>query len=267
MNPITLALTAGAALMPAAIAPASGPEWGEPCDAGFLPDTATPVTGPAGVLVLSIIGELNETCSDDAGDAALGGDFQDMFIIRIVDPGGFSACVDPAGRVFDTQIWLFHFGLESGVIANDDNPVTGGPESCMGNMANDGTGSTVTTPGLYYLAISGFDSDPFSFAGRMFDQASRFEVSGPDGPGGSTPVELWVPPVGDTGLYKIDLTGVAFIDCPADFDHNGYVDFADLLRILTEWGPCAGCPEDLDGGGDVDFRDVVILLGLWGRCV
>ena len=58
-----------------------------------------------------------------------------------------------------------------------------------------------------------------------------------------------------------------FIDCPADFDFNGYVDFADLLEILSSWGPCAGCAEDLDGSGAVDFGDILVLLTMWGRCV
>lgn len=271
MRRIQLLAASALAVPLVAIASSSGPEWGEPCDAGNLPGTATPVTGTDGVFVLRIVGELNDTCSASDGgpaEAQAGGDFQDMFVIKIVDPvTSFSACLDPAMTGFDTQIWLFRFDTESGVIANDDDIATGGPFSCMGSMSNDGSGFAVTTPGLYYLAISGFDSDPFSIPGRIFDQATRTETSGADGPGGSTPIVTWVPPIGATGRYAIDVTGVVFIDCPADFDHNGYVDFQDLLRILTAWGPCAGCPEDLDGGGDVDVRDVVRLLGLWGRCV
>ncbi|MBX3373657.1 MAG: hypothetical protein KF817_07470 [Phycisphaeraceae bacterium] len=54
--------------------------------------------------------------------------------------------------------------------------------------------------------------------------------------------------------------------CPADLDGSGGVDFADLLIVLGDSGPCAGCPSDLDGSGTVDFADVLSLLAAWGPC-
>ncbi|MBT8486351.1 MAG: VCBS repeat-containing protein, partial [Phycisphaerae bacterium] len=40
--------------------------------------------------------------------------------------------------------------------------------------------------------------------------------------------------------------------CPADLDGSGDVGFADLLSVLSAWGPCTGtCAQDLDGSGDV----------------
>jgi hypothetical protein len=49
-----------------------------------------------------------------------------------------------------------------------------------------------------------------------------------------------------------------------DLDGDGHVTFADLLLLLSAWGPCAGCAEDLDESGVVGFGDLLILLGSWG---
>ena len=38
---------------------------------------------------------------------------------------------------------------------------------------------------------------------------------------------------------------------------------ADLLAILSAWGPCEGCPEDLDGDGVAGFSDLLIVLSNW----
>ena len=55
------------------------------------------------------------------------------------------------------------------------------------------------------------------------------------------------------------------IDCVilGDLNGDGIVDFADLLILLSAWGPCAGCPADLNGDDLVDFSDLLILLGEW----
>jgi hypothetical protein len=64
--------------------------------------------------------------------------------------------------------------------------------------------------GFYYLAISAFDTDPFSPEGeRLFNQQERTEISGPDGPGGSRPVASWGTSE-QGGSYLITLSGVEF---------------------------------------------------------
>jgi hypothetical protein len=59
--------------------------------------------------------------------------------------------------------------------------------------------------------------------------------------------------------------------CPADLDGSGDVGFADLIAILSAWGPCPGvpgdCPEDIDGSGDVGLTDLIQLLAAWGPCL
>lgn len=51
--------------------------------------------------------------------------------------------------------------------------------------------------------------------------------------------------------------------CPADFNHSGTVDAADLGVLLGSWG---GSANDLTGDGTVNAADLAILLGAWGAC-
>ena len=58
--------------------------------------------------------------------------------------------------------------------------------------------------------------------------------------------------------------------CPPDFDGDCDVGFADLLVLLSAWGPCSpnhDCfDQDLDGNGAVEFDDLLLLLASWGSC-
>jgi hypothetical protein len=56
--------------------------------------------------------------------------------------------------------------------------------------------------------------------------------------------------------------------CPWDFDGDGDVDFQELLKLLSTWGPCpiGDCPWDFSGDGDVNFQDLLKLLSAWGDC-
>ena len=52
-----------------------------------------------------------------------------------------------------------------------------------------------------------------------------------------------------------------------DLNGDGIVGAADLLLLLSSWGPCADCddcPADLDGDCIVGASDLVILLANWG---
>jgi hypothetical protein len=62
-----------------------------------------------------------------------------------------------------------------------------------------------------------------------------------------------------------------FGDCdgqiPGDLNGDGSVDGADLLMLITQWGPCgepADCQADLNGDGVVDGADLMIMLSNWG---
>jgi hypothetical protein len=44
------------------------------------------------------------------------------------------------------------------------------------------------------------------------------------------------------------------------------VEFADLIQLLSAFGPCDGCAEDLNASGAVEFNDLIALLSAWGEC-
>jgi len=60
--------------------------------------------------------------------------------------------------------------------------------------------------------------------------------------------------------------GAAFT-CDSDLDGNGLVNTADLLGLLSQWGPCEDCSGDLDGDGSVGTSDLLQLLADWGPCL
>ena len=203
----------------------AGPDWVEGRDAGSFLQTAQ-VVRKASVSLVLIEGALTGLSRSGGG-----GDFEDMYIIRITDPSSFSAkTIAPGGTDFNTQLWLFRIDMTDptaafGLLANDDeqdNP-SGGSE--LTSVATDGTGQTIPGAGLYALAITGFNNDPTSATGLIFEQASLTEVSGPDGPGANKSHNGWnVEPGGapETGSYLISLTGAA----PAE----------QIVPAVSEWG-------------------------------
>ena len=206
-----------------ATATASGPKWTEAGDAGSLPPgQATMGSGSLGFI------------NGNLGMAALFGgtvDFEDMFLINIVDPTNFRATTDPndpelanAFANFNTQLWLFQptanppdaFAL--GFLGNDDHPdVPDSNLSLLIPIPTDGSDPLVAA-GLYYIAISRYNNDPDSDQGEIFLQATPQEISGPDGPGGLmlSPISGWTGDKGDLmGEYQIALRGVEFAEVPA----------------------------------------------------
>jgi hypothetical protein len=165
-------------------------------DAGDLPATAQVTRGESGVPLTTIIGTI-----DNPNDV-------DMFKIIIVDPSRFSATtVGQPGTLFDTQLFLFDANGR-GVQANDD-------------VSTTDLRSTLTpfagVPGIYYLAISAFNSDPVAPGGlRIFPEpeetiAPIFGLPvGPTGPGGGLPVAGWTTGGLSSGTYQIALTGAEF---------------------------------------------------------
>lgn len=188
----------------------AGPEWPEGGDAGSLPGTAQPISSGGGGMVTKITGELSGP--PGLPDTGLG-DYQDMYLIFICDPLAFMASTSPdnnGAANFNPSLWLFDFDGR-GLLANlDIGP--GDTHSTLTRESNDGTGAQLVNPGLYYLAITGSGSVPFSDPGNQLIFSFGFpgEVSGPDGPGGMNPITGWEEP-GEFGLYEIALQGVCFI--------------------------------------------------------
>jgi len=50
---------------------------------------------------------------------------------------------------------------------------------------------------------------------------------------------------------------------PGDINGDGVVSFADLLAVISAWGPCEGCLADIDGDGVVGFSDLLSVLTNW----
>src|SRR5262249_41349200 len=93
-------------------------------------------------------------------EGTIGANDADMYSIMICSPEEFSATTCNNSTHFDTQLFLF---TETGaaVAANDDNPGGAGVCSRLTNTCLQG-------PGLYYLAISMYNKDPYTpFPGPM----------------------------------------------------------------------------------------------------
>lgn len=140
------------------------------------------------------------TISGMIGDGCGNIDDADVYIIGIDDPTNFAATT-VGGATFDTQLFLFD-ASGIGVTSNDDSPA-GGLQSTI-------TGSPMMPPGLYYLAISGYDKDPIdsSSAALWLDTPFNTERT-PDGPGAGNPFSTF--DTGSTvgGPYSIFLVGVS----------------------------------------------------------
>lgn len=54
--------------------------------------------------------------------------------------------------------------------------------------------------------------------------------------------------------------------CVADLNGDTFVGVADLLQLLSAWGPCAKCDADITGDDVVGVADLLELLGAWGAC-
>lgn len=72
----------------------------------------------------------------------------------------------------------------------------------------------------------------------------------------------------DISISEIHLAPLGKTACPADFDHDGHVDGADLGALLAAWGTCKTdhCHEDLNLDGQVDAADLALLLEGFGHC-
>jgi hypothetical protein len=122
-------------LLGCAVVATAGPAWveggGDDEDAGSLPGNAQITIG--GAVMLTISGTLE-------GDAAASGvpDFEDMYLIRIDDPGSFSATTaySPGFTEFDSRLFLFRVnpdqeGTALGLLGNED---TGGPPPLLARL-------------------------------------------------------------------------------------------------------------------------------------
>lgn len=184
----------------------AGPDWVEIGDAGNRIETAQPPRG--------MVGNLNTITGVLRGEGLVGSDFEDLYFIRIADPEKFSCTITAFD--FNAQLFLFNVTLPMGgygLLANDDEHANS-VRPRLTNRSNDGTNVVVDLPGDYVIAVTGFNNDPLSSSGAIFNQVTTTEISGPDGPGGFNRLIGWTGG-GETGEYRVTLTGVEFPSFPA----------------------------------------------------
>lgn len=62
------------------------------------------------------------------------------------------------------------------------------------------------------------------------------------------------------------------LDCPADINGDDTVNVADLLTVISAWGPCADCakcPADVTPAKpdcNVNVADLLLVISAWGAC-
>lgn len=54
--------------------------------------------------------------------------------------------------------------------------------------------------------------------------------------------------------------------CTGDINGDLSVGVADLLAVITTWGPCPGCPSDINLDGTVNVADLLSVIAHWGPC-
>ncbi|MBW0093802.1 DVUA0089 family protein [Pseudonocardia sp. KRD-184] len=139
-----------------------------------------------------------------------GDDREDLYRICVTGDSFSATTVGSAG--FDTQLFLFAddgTGMAAGKVANDDLPGTGLASTLPSGGATLDDGSTLSyPPGVYYLALSRFDSDPVDADGRPSFVGPNFNFAAPNP--GAGPLAGWTGPVvAAGGAYTITLTGAA----------------------------------------------------------
>jgi hypothetical protein len=205
-------------------------QWAEVADAGAVPSAAQ---APLGTGALGSI----------AGTVVASGDL-DMYLIRIVNEGSFSATTVGAGPTLgDTQLFLLD-ASGHGVVCNDD--AGGGTRSTIDS-------TLVTANGLYFLAVSGYDRDITNNGALVFANTTTGQV-GPNA--GAGPANGTTTAASPTGTYTIVLTGCEF----APTSHAELGDAADLPHLAQ--APCSVGPLTAIAGSlsanDVDLYRIQV---------
>lgn len=128
-------------------------------------------------------------------------EFTDLYCIYINNPANFSATT-VGGTTLDTQLFLFNSnGI--GVSFNDD--------TSSSVFQSTITNQFVAVPGIYFLAVSTYDTDPTSAGGDIWLDGPFAVERAPDGTGAGAPLTSWInDPSSGFGDYSIFLTGATY---------------------------------------------------------
>jgi MYXO-CTERM domain-containing protein len=182
----------------------AGPDWDVDLakDAGSTLQSSQVITfgGP----VQTIAGRLR-------GTAVLEPDFHDVYKLVITSPGDF--IIDLTGGVnFDACLWLFD---ENGIpLLGNNDAGFGNTAPKLTNTSNGGASVSITSPGIYFLAISGFSAQPLSFGEPLWPS----DVFNPGIVAGSFATKSqWAGEwsgEGAIGDYVMTVSGVAGVPAP-----------------------------------------------------
>lgn len=202
----------------------AGPDW----DLDLQEDAGNNL---AGAQPITIPGQVQKIRGVLAGFAFNGGegDFQDVYLFQITTPVLFQIDLTGEGAVgFDSCLWLFSY--EGKPLLGNNDAAPGEVGSLLGPESNDGPFVTlIDKPGLYYLAISGFASQPLGFNGEFLFPQSVFTpgniTGGLDGRFNGT----WSDQ-GAVGNYDITVTGVGGVPGPGAIALLGVAGLAGRRR-------------------------------------
>lgn len=195
----------------------AGPDWDEPTstDAGNSASTAQVITTDGSIS--TIRGKLG-------GSGLLAGDFQDLFVVKITDPGAFSISTlsaDGGFTTFNPMLFVFRYGgsgddAKARAILGNDDFFAGSNAARVESRANDGSGAAITEAGLYIIGISAFASVPTNSFGEPLFGSNLFTpgvIAGPAGGLNDLTLGGWTDAT-EGGEYIIRITGAAGVPAP-----------------------------------------------------
>lgn len=155
-----------------------------------------------------------------------------------------SGIADNVGAVYTGWLNVPTNGLYTLFLESDD-----GSRLLVGDevvVANDGLHGMVELSGLIGLA-----------AGRHRVRIEFFEAGG-----GAGLIARYSGP----GLGKQVIPAANWSRAvTGDVNESGGVDVADLLNVITTWGPCtAGCDADTNNDGQINVTDLLAVITNWG---
>ncbi|MFO0829852.1 MAG: DVUA0089 family protein [Phycisphaerales bacterium] len=206
--PVALLATAVGAV--AFIAPIAfaGPDW----DKDLQVDAGSSLANAQIITVNGTVARIRGALTGSAFDGVGAGDFQDVYLFQITDPTTFKLEASNGGKGidFDSCMWLFSY--EGKALLGNNDAAPGQLGSILLNQSNDGQLITITTPGLYYVAISGFASQPLDGETPLWPD-SVFTAGNITGAFDGRFTGNWSGD-GATGSYSLDVEGVAGVPAP-----------------------------------------------------
>ena len=211
----------------------------------------------AGVVVVYNAGGSGNCCPPD--NIHTPGDVPDVITVGATDCNDVVASFSSRGPVTWQDVppyndWPYPPGKTKPTVAAPGVNTVSTSRDCSGYRVMSGTSmATPHASGTAALVLAANpDLDHLAVKEILMRTAVDLGEPGMDNTSGAGRVDAWQA-VREALRFRGDVNG------------DGVVDFADLLIVLTGWGPCDGeCPADLDGDGVVDFDDLLIVLANWG---